>query len=84
MSFAAAATSDSLVKIRALLFGRDGDLVKKPQARKCPRLLLVGPTQSGNLAAWAHPFWASWRSSLASSSLWCSPEEKPAVQFSFY
>ena len=55
-SFAAAATSDSLVKIRTSLSGRDGDLVKKPQARKCPRLHLVGPTRSGNLAAWAHPF----------------------------
>ena len=32
-SFTATATSDGLGKIRALLFGRDGDLVKKPQAR---------------------------------------------------
>ena len=41
--FAAAATSDGLGKIRALLFGRDEGVAKKPQARRFPRLHLMGP-----------------------------------------
>jgi hypothetical protein len=83
-SFAAATTSDGLGKIRALLFGQDEGVDKKSQARRCPRHLWVGPTRPGTWAAWATPIWPSWLSSLRSSSLCLSPDEKLTQYFSFY
>ena len=83
-SFAAAAASDNSGKNRASLFGEDEGVHKKPQARRCPRLLLVGPTRPLYLAAWAHPFWASWLSSLRSSFHVLPSEEKSPWFLSFY
>ena len=83
-SFVAAATSDGLGKIRALLFGRDEGVAKKPQARRCRRPIWAGPTRPGTWAAWATPIWPSWLSSLRSSSLCLSPDEKLTQYFSFY
>ena len=73
-----------LGKIRALLFGRDEGVAKKPQARRCPRPVWAGPTRPGTWAAWATPIWPSWLSSLRSSSLCLSPDEKLTQYFSFY
>ena len=62
-SFVAAATSDGLGKIRASLFGEDEGVDKRPQARRCPRLHLVGPMRPGTWAAWDQPKLASGTSS---------------------
>ena len=82
-SSAAATASDNSGKIRTSLFGEEEGVGKKPHARRCSRAYLVGPTQPGTWAAWAHPIWPSWPSCLRSSFLHPSPDEKLAWYFSF-
>ena len=82
-SSATATASDNSGKIRASFFGEDEGVDKKPHARGCSRVQLVGPTRPGTWTAWDHPIWPSWPSYLRPSFLHPSLDEKLAWYFSF-
>ena len=54
---------------------------RRPEARRCPRPILGGPTRPGTGAAWGHPFWPSDTPSCPSFCAMCFFSIKSDVVF---